>query len=426
MDNLNEMQKALHELVSIPSVAGEDVTGTAPYGQGPQQALHAALNLCETMGLRVTNRDNIIGWAECGEGDEMVGILAHLDVVPAGEGWDYNPWAVTEKDGRLYGRGVIDDKGPAVACIFAMADLVKSGVKLNRRVRIIFGQSEECGAWDDMAYYKAHEERPVFGFTPDADFPAIHGEKGILRFTLTLPRKQSGLLLIDGGEAANVVAPRCKASFVDASGQTVKWEIKGKAAHASMPEDGDNAITAMMERLAAASISDPLVDFCHQHIGRTVHGELVGCNLEDDKSGKLTMNVGTIRTTDDAVELKLDVRVPVTHSMDAVVETIRKAAKPFGLKMDVREQTPGCYMDKNDTVLQKLLSVYRAETGDISEPFVIGGGTYARAMEHIVAFGPVFPGRELTEHQKNEYLLKKDFEKLYHIYRSAIAKLAED
>ena len=195
MRSNEEMIAALGDLVRINSVAGVNVTPLAPYGEGPARALESTLALCASLGMDTVNRDGKVGWAEIGQGEEMVGVLVHLDVVPAGEGWDYPAWDLTEENGRLYGRGVIDDKGPAIACIYAMKDLLDSGVKLNRRIRLIFGQSEEVGVWEDMEWYKAHEELPVFGFTPDADFPAIYGEKGILCMELSLPLSASALAM---------------------------------------------------------------------------------------------------------------------------------------------------------------------------------------------------------------------------------------
>ena len=413
----------LRQLCTIESVAGVDVSDPAPYGAGSAAALDYALSLCRSFGFRTRLcGDHRCGWAEIGQGEEIVGILVHLDVVPAGSGWDYPPFDLTEAGERVYGRGVIDDKGPAMACIFAMKDLLDAGVPLRRRVRIIFGQSEETGVWDDMEYYKLHEELPAFGFTPDADFPAIYGEKRILCLELSMPKQQTGLEDIRGGSASNMVADWCRAS-VASTGEIL--ETAGKAAHASTPEDGVNAITAMMSRLESLIPDSPLVRFYQTCIGENLHGERLGCALEDPESGKLTMNAGTIAVREDQVVLTLDIREPVTFPDTAVLEPVRRAADAFGMSVTVTENTPPVYMDKDGPVITRLLEVYRSLTGDDSEPAVIGGGTYARAMENIVAFGPMLPGRELTEHQKNEYMLKSDLLLIRKIYRSAVRALAE-
>lgn len=423
MDRNEEMLEALRGLIAIDSVTGRDVTPEAPYGTGPARAVAYALELCARMGLRVTNRKNKVAYAEIGEGEEIVGILAHLDIVPAGDGWKFDPFSCTLEDGKIYGRGLSDDKGPAVACIFAMKDLLDAGTPLHRRIRLIFGQSEESGEWADMAYYREHEELPAFGFTPDADFPAIYGEKGIVCLELSLPLDKSGLLSIEGGSAINMVPGWCRASYPGKDGKPVELSAEGREAHASTPEKGDNAITGMME-LLGGRIDSPLVEFYRQHIGRNLNGQAIGCPLEDEKSGKLTMNVGTVRTEKGRIILTVDVRNPVTFTAKDVLEPVRAAAEPFGFAVKLIEDLAPVYMDKNSRVIESLLSVYREATGDLSEPTVIGGGTYARAMENIVAFGPMFPGRELTEHQKNEYLLLEDFYTIRDIYRAAMEKLA--
>ena len=172
----DNMLQDLKGLVSIESVSGQP-EGELPFGEGPHLALEYCLDLCSKLGFRTGRCENYMGYAEIGEGDKLMGILVHLDVVPAGPGWTVEPFDATIKGDRIYGRGVIDDKGPAIAAIYAMKELADSGKPLGKRVRIIFGCSEETGEWKDMEYYKAHEELPDFGFTPDADFPLIYAEK---------------------------------------------------------------------------------------------------------------------------------------------------------------------------------------------------------------------------------------------------------
>ena len=203
------------------------------------------------------------------------------------------------------------------------------------------------------------------------------------------------------------------------------YETSGRAAHGSTPEDGDNAITKMIALLAEEIPQDPLVAFYQKYIGSALNCEKMGCALEDDKSGKLTMNAGTLRMRDGRIVMEVDVRNPVTFAPEDVTVPLEKAAAEFGLTVAVTECTPPVYMDKDGTVIRSLLEVYQAATGDNSEPAVIGGGTYARAMDHIVAFGPMIPGRELTEHQKNEYILREDLCKIREIYRAAMERLAE-
>ena len=204
---------ALLGLLAIDSVAWLDASEAAPYGSGPAKALDYVLSLCRALGVRTENRGGRVAWAEIGAGDELTAVLGHLDVVPDGEGWTHDPRGELCGD-RLYGRGAVDDKGPVMAALFAMKAVQDSGVPLKRRVRLIFGQREEVGDWQDMAWYREHEQLPAFGFTPDAEFPAIYGEKGILHYELTLPLKHSGLARVEGGDAANMVPSWARAEDI--------------------------------------------------------------------------------------------------------------------------------------------------------------------------------------------------------------------
>ena len=425
MHDNQEMLQRLGELMAIDSVAGIDCSESAPYGAGPAAALDYMLNLCDSLGFRTKKCANQLGWAEIGEGEEMVGILCHLDVVPAGEGWDYEPFALTIDGDRAYGRGVIDDKGPAMCCVYAMRDILDSGVSLKRRIRIIFGSCEETGDWEDMAWYREHEEVPVFGITPDADFPAIYGEKGILSVDLTMPLTESGLLDAVAGTAVNVVPPRCAVTYADENGNPVTVRTEGKPAHGSTPEDGKNAISAAMEQLEAAGVKSSFVEFYQKHIGWDYNGGKMGIGLEDDKSGKLTLNAGVLKVCGEDLVLSLNIRNPVTFGQEDVLGPVTAAAAAYGMTVTLTEENRPIYMDKNGPVITALLEVYREVTGDQeNQPTVIGGGTYARAMDNIVAFGPMLPGRELTEHMNNEYILVEDLYLCREIYRKALEKLA--
>ncbi len=412
----------LKGLMAIESVAMTDADELHPYGSGPAKALDYVLELCGRLGIPTVNRDGRVAWAEIGSGDEIVGILGHLDVVPVGDGWEHDPRGEVCGD-RLYGRGAADDKGPTMAALFAMKDVMDSSVPLKRRVRLIFGQCEETGSWTDMAYYTAHEQLPVYGFTPDADFPAIYGEKGLLHYELSLPLAESGLLSAEGGNAANMVPDWARASVQTPSGNK-EYSAKGRSAHASTPEKGCNAISAIMKELAKDGVKSPLVSFYQEHIGSDLSGSLMGCGFSDEQSGDLTLNAGLLRTLKDRVVLTIDIRSPVTVSSDRVLAAIEAACAPYGITVSCTEDTKSIYMDKNGQVITAMLEVYREATGDMSEPMVIGGGTYARAMPGIVAFGPMQPGRECTEHQRDEYILLEDLFQAEDIYRKTIEKLA--
>ena len=423
---MDEMIITLNELCGFKSVAQRTDDPENPFGEEVRKALDFMLETCSKMGFRVKNLDNKVGFAEIGEGEEIFGILAHLDVVPVGSGWDHDPWAATVgEDGKLYGRGVVDDKGPAVASVYAMKDVLASGKKLNKRIRIIFGQTEEAGSWDDMKYYKAHEELPVMGITPDADFPAIYGEKGILHFTLSMPIKKAGFLEVTGGQASNMVADEAKAK-VDCGGYVRDFYEQGKAAHGSMPWDGKNAISMLMMEVGDATERCGLANFYNKFIGFDIHGERLGVDYEDKESGRLSLNVGKITKDQENVNLYLDIRHPVTQAVDDITGKIKEVAEANGLTMEITEYKPPVYMDKDGDFIKTLVDVYHEVTGLEGEAQVIGGGTYARAMDNIVAFGPLIPGREVTEHQKNERIPVEDFLLLRKIYKEAFLRICAE
>ena len=384
---MEELLKSLQELLAIESVARRDQE--KPFGNGVAQALDYTLSLCQRMGFHTKNADGLYGYAEIGEGAEIIGCLGHLDVVPAGDGWHYPPYAGTIDGGRLYGRGTIDDKGPTLIALFAA---------------------------DDMAAYVAHEEPVRFGFTPDADFPAIYCEKGILRLHLTMPLTGSGILDAKGGTVVNMVPDAC--TVTTAAGT---YQAAGKCAHGSTPWRGENAIDRAMEQLPAES--GPFAAAYRALFGNDVYGKKLGIAMTSPDSGPLSMNVGLLRVEDGLIRLSVDIRHPETAAADHIAETVRRAVEPYGFTLAPIHPEKSVYQDKNGPVMQSLLAAYRQETGDLSAPLAIGGGTYAKAMENIIAFGPVFPGEESREHQADEYIALDNIERLRRIYAQAFQNL---
>lgn len=450
--------KSTQEIVSIKSVEGESST-LMPFGEGPYKALEYILNLASKMGFETKNLDGYAGYIEFGEGTETVGILAHVDVVPEGKGWTYPPYGGEIHDEKIFGRGTLDDKGPAISTLYAMKTLKESNVKLNKKIRMIIGTNEETG-WGCMKYYFEHESAPNMAFTPDADFPVIHGEKGIIAFDLVkkLENVSCGDIIvksIDGGNAVNMVPDYCEALLevkdadeldkklkqfiektgydlsIECEGELVKIKAKGVSAHGSTPEKGENAITYLM--LFLGDIIDCHCDMCdfinmyNKKIAFKHYGEGIGCGLEDDISGKLNFNPGIIKTTDEEIRLSINVRYPIKSSDKDVYDGIRKNLD--GTDIVLVEDEGGMkplYVPKNNPLVEKLMKVYREETGDMeSEPITIGGGTYARAMDNAVAFGPVFPGQVEVAHQKNEYISIEHLMKITKIYTKALYELAK-
>lgn len=423
---MEKMIKDLEKLVAINSVCRKQDDKDAPFGKEVALALETALSICEGYGLTVKNCENMTAYAQTGSGEELMGILVHLDVVPAGEGWDGSPFELRLEDGKIYGRGVTDDKGPAVAVIHALKELVEEGCRFKRRVRIIFGLAEETGDWDDMEYYKATQEPIDFGFTPDADFPAIYAEMGIANVQFVFDKNDTCFVSIEGGNAANMVPDRCSAVFTREDGSEEAVNAAGRSAHGSTPWDGDNAICNLMEMLA--SRRDCLLSrFFADCIKKEYDGRSLGGYAKDEKSGEITYNHGLIHTEDDRIILTTDIRYPVTYAIDDILSGIRTRLTEAGLEeveVELLSDVPFVFSDAEGPVITSLLSAYREHTGDMRPPAVIGGGTYARAMEGVVAFGPMLPGRELTEHQANEYIFAKDLMLAKEIYKTAIKKLA--
>lgn len=412
-----DMIQTMKDVVSIESVTNRG-EGGYPYGSGVAKALDYMLAKAEELGFRTVNPDYAYGYAEIGEGEEIIGVLGHLDVVPAGDGWNTPPYEATEIDGKIYGRGTVDDKGPMVAAMYAVKDLVDSGAKLNKRIRFIFGQTEEAGDWNDIEDYIANEELPTCGFTPDAEFPALYGEKGIFFFDVEMPHEMSGLDDACAGSVPNIVPDKCKL-VIDGK----VFEATGVPAHGSMPWKGENAITNACKAAVEAGAKSAFVDMFMETFADSHHGVKTGVAFEDVESGKISVNPGVLKIEDGKVILTVDTRRPVTFTAEQELAALKERFEPFGVTVTPGHQQKHVFMPKDGETISALLEAYREVTGDMSEPLVIGGGTYARGMDNIVAFGPVYPGMEPVEHQANEYIGIEHMHELRKIYRKAFENL---
>lgn len=457
-DFQQDIINSTQEVIRIKSVEEKPLPGM-PFGEGPYKALENVLNLAEKMGFEVKNLDGYAGHIDFGQGEETVGVLAHLDVVPEGEGWTYGPYSGEVHDGKLFGRGTIDDKGPAIATLYAMKALKESGVELNRKIRLILGTNEETG-WGCMDYYFKNEKAPDMAFTPDADFPVIHGEKGIIIFDLVFKLnnpKDCDIFLRDikGGNAPNMVPDHAEAILevkdyktfeenykryiqdkkyqikISNDGNMVTVIAKGKSAHGSTPEKGENAISHLMDYLGYIFTGEcstcRFIDLYNERIAFKHFGEGIGCGFEDDVSGKLNFNVGMIKIENGSIKLTINVRYPIKSSAKEVYNGIKENLKNTTIELvEGQSDTKPLYVPTDDFLVQKLMSVYREQTGDIeSEPITIGGGTYARAMKNAVAFGPMLPGQEDVAHQKDEYISIEHLMKITKIYAHALYELAK-
>lgn len=448
----------LQELIAIPSVKADPTGEGAPFGREIARALDYVLAWGDQYGFTSKNRSGYAGHLEYGDGEETIGVLVHLDVVPAGEGWRYPPFSGTVNAGKIYGRGAIDDKGPAVAAMYALKALKDSGVKLKKKIRIIFGCDEESG-WACVNHYFKHEKKPDYGFTPDASFPLINSEKGqmALKIAGKVKGEDGGILLesFTGGTRRNVVPEQAaavlvfpsreeldqgKAALIEAGtagiqvqelAETNKLKVvaTGVSAHGSTPEQGDNAITKLAQALTALNKQGGAwksVDFIRDGLGRETDGQRMGIACQDEVSGALTLNLGLIKVEDGKVEMEMDIRTPHCADFERMKEKIAVKLESYDLNITASSILLPHYLPEASWLVQTLLRVYREETGDLAKPVATGGRTYAMTLGNGVAFGPVFPGQAETAHQKDEYIAVDDLLTCTRIYAKALYELARE
>ena len=440
-----EMMETLQKWVRIPSVKGEAASG-APFGVEARKALDTAMADCEKFGLKTEIFDGYAGHADLGEGNtrDALAILAHLDVVPVGDGWTKKPFGAERTDGKIYGRGTSDDKGPAVAALYAMRAVKEAGIPLRRKVRLILGCDEECGS-SDMAYYKKVTEMPRSGFSPDADYPVINIEKGgsHVQFDGELSKEGLQVLSMQVGERTNVV-PGFASALVEGDEETAKQaeeageklgfpvtttlgngaviiETTGMTGHAAFPDHGRNAIGQMLLVFKELGAQGALLEMADA-IGMTCHGENLGIAMRDDISGCLTGSLDIIRIEQGHVMAVMDVRYPVLFHPGRMYELLNQRLK-YLKATDAGTRPPHFVSDQTELV-QELLEAYHEVTGGEKKTIAIGGGTYAQSLEEGVAFGALFPGETEMAHQADEYITEESLFKSARIFARAIARLA--
>ena len=441
----DEMIDTLQKWIRVPSVKGEAAPG-APFGKEVRSMLDMALADCEQMGFKTQNFDGYIAHADLGEGsdEDALAILAHLDVVPEGDGWKYPPYGAVIENGRMYGRGTSDDKGPAVAALYAMKAVKDAGIPLRRKVRLILGCDEESG-WEDIAHYNKVATMPRIGFSPDASYPIINIEKGICRLELHGVLSNEGLQVIafNNGERPNVIPGRASAlvagdaatvaqaeaaakkldipAEVQLTDKGVSITVTGISGHAAYPETARNANGEMLLLLRELGVQGDLCLLADK-IGLDYKGEGLEISVSDGISGYLTCNLGIIRAGEGGVYATLDIRYPVMTNPDMIIKNV-SASLP-GMRVDAMEVKEPHHVPAGSELVQNLLDAYHEVTGYERKCLYTGGGTYARSLQEGVAFGASFPQDEDLAHQANEYA---DIEGLYKnikIFALAIVKLA--
>ncbi|MBQ2444696.1 MAG: Sapep family Mn(2+)-dependent dipeptidase [Clostridia bacterium] len=418
-----DILKTLSELVRIRSVSAEG-------SEKPLQALEYMLELGKNMGFEVKNVDGQAGHIQYGNGKRICGVLTHLDVVPEGEGWSVPPFELTEKDCRLYGRGVADDKGSAVVALYCLKALKDEGVISDgSTIRLILGTNEEIGMTDAQHYFSKEAELDI-GFTPDSDYGICSCEKGILQLTLSGSNKGSYIIGAKGGNAVNAVPD--KAVFVvdkekagekilddkkleaetDESGN-IKVIAFGKAAHAMEPHKGENAVMNVVKYLSDV-ISDEsmgnVFEFLRDFIADTTDGSLLGIKQSDSRSGELTVNVGVVGADIEKAYARIDIRYPVSADCENIVSKLREPAEKFGLTLDVDSNLPPLDVSEDSEIISVLKEAYCEIMGEYPDIYSTGGGTYARTMNNKgVAFGPVFRNDFSNMHRPDESLDREKF-----------------
>ncbi len=446
----DEIVKSVQDCVKIKSIE-QDPKDDMPFGEGIHRALEYCLRLSESLGFKTVNVDNMIGYAEYGQGDEMIAVLGHLDVVPEGDGWTYPPYEAEIHNGKIYGRGTTDDKGPIIGALYALKAIKDLNIPLKRRVRLFFGLNEETGSKCVKYYVDKGGEVPVAGFTPDAEYPIINGEKGIVTCKYIKKLNQCGDLIIKsikGGIAANVVpdfaeieialtdnkrelteklAEKTEEIKLEEKENSIFIKCYGISAHGSTPEKGKNAITHLMMFLGKLDFTGEFkefIDYFNSNIGTDLNGEKLGIYMEDDISGKFIFNLGTISGNENEISLEINMRYPVTSKYEDFIEKFKEKMNLGKFEEVYLRHKNSLYVSPDTEFIKKLQKVYEEQFGERAELISIGGGTYAKSMENIVAFGPIFKGQPMVEHKPDEYIEIDSLMKNVLVMAEAIKELA--
>lgn len=455
----NQMIDDLKGLLSIESVRDDSkASKDAPVGPGPRQALDYMYELAERDGFSTHDVDHIAGRIEAGQGEDVLGILCHVDVVPAGDGWDSDPFDPVVTDDAIIARGTLDDKGPTIAAYYAVKILNDMNVDWKKRIHMIIGTDEESD-WKCTDRYFQTEEMPTLGFAPDAEFPAIHGEKGITTFDLIqdqinedVDEPDYELLNFESGQRYNMVPDHAEARVLVKENMTdviqnfeyfveqnelqgestvdsgiLILTVEGKAVHGMDPSLGVNAGLYLLKFLSSLNLdksAKDFVEFNNRYLFDSHFGEKMGMKFHTDVMGDVTTNIGIIKYDNkEAGRYGVNLRYPQGFEFEEAVERFTNEIKDIGFSLELGKVQKPHYVDKDDPFVEKLVKAYRNQTGDMTEPYTIGGGTYARNLDKGVAFGAMFEDTEDLMHQKNEYMTKKQLINATSIYLEAIYAL---
>lgn len=449
----NDVISSLQESIQIKSVEEETKPGM-PFGEGPAKALEHFLNVGKKLGFEVENFDNYAGHIDFGTGEETLGIVGHVDVVPEGSGWDYPPFSGKIVDNKMYGRGTLDDKGPLMICLYAMKALKDMGVPLKKKIRMIVGANEETN-WGCMKHYfgKLNMPQPTLAFTPDSAFPVTFAEKGIFRGLLKIKTNCKDLDIL-GGKVLNAVPEKAVITLPISEKEKVEKNIPifnhgkdykisseiidnkivvtslGKAAHAAHPKLGYNSLTALMLFINSLNLNidglSNLAKFFAEKVKMEFNGKSAGLFYEDEPSGEISMCYGKAFIEDGYINISLDTRYPVTANGEEIKNKTINLLNNYNIDFSPLKEEKPLYVKKDDPLVKTLTKVYCEVTKDSDcEPLASGGGTYAKAVKNCVAFGALLKETPDTMHQKNECIDLSTIDTLLKIYIQAIYELAK-
>ena len=434
----HEYLEDLFGLLKIDSVRVEQPEiKEAPFGYGCVEALKYTLNLGEKYGFKVKNIDNVAGHIEWGEGKDILGILCHLDVVPVGEGWTNPPFCPILKDGLIYARGSNDDKGPLMSALYAMRILKDLGFKPTKRIRLIVGTDEETAS-RGLHHYLEKEQEPTLGFSPDADFPLIYGEKGIMSIDIISNEKSKDIVNIESGDVYNVVPSKAFAKLnKDLNLEFAKYlkdnnyigntndgclYVEGIRAHGMEPRNGRNAMLRLFNFLAS-KIDSNLVKFVSKYLNDSRFKD-INLDYTHHEMGDLTCNVAVCNIDENGGKVGLNLRYPIEWKKEKFLEELTKKASEYNLTINVISDSSPHYVSPNSDLVKKLYEAYKEVTNDTENKIMtIGGGTYARLLKNAVAFGASLPGRETVAHNVDEYMALDDLMIAIEVYMKSLEKL---
>lgn len=438
--NYENMLQDLKDLVKHNSVYAED---EKPFGKENRAVLEEAIRIMKDKGFETGNVDYYACYGEIGQGEQTIGIVAHLDIVPAGEGWDSDPFEVVQKGDRLYGRGVSDDKGAAVASMYAMKYLLDNGYPFKKKVRLILGCNEETGS-KCMQHYVEKCGHVDLGFTPDGSFPGIYAEKGMI--SGLLKGRNTKIIDIKGGEARNIVCKKVECTVPNGSfdedrfkkflmdnritfeiekDENTKLTVHGVAAHGASPDLGVNAINYLFEALYEADFNDSYVNFFHKYIGLCLHGEKMDFESIKDEATDTSTNIGIVYKEGNEINATVDMRFAIEASVakaKALLDVVKDDENEFVFLGGIEP----LFFKQDSPMIQAMIKAYQDVTGDTeSKMKAIGGGTYAKSIHNIIAFGCGFEKDKDNIHNANESMAIDNFKKQVLIYIEAIKNLNE-